>query len=426
MKKLIVLILSLSVLTGNAQNTDSTDKLAATYFKEAERAAYHQQIWKADVYGPTMFVDPQSRITYANEPDSAGILKPQDDIFKGVLPKEVMIANTSIHWQGKDWSVILWPLPHGRDERVNLVLHESFHRIQTKLGFPERSPTVNHLSSLNGRIYFLLELNALKAALGKPVSQRRADLANALLFRKKRQELFAATFANERILEMSEGLAEYTGMILGRQKDSIMQHLYHQIDTAGNRRSLIRSSAYITGAVYGYLLYQKYPRWTMQIDSGSDFPVLLAKYYHLNLPKQGWHGGLERLGAKYNAAAIIRSEKLKEDKRLQDVSRYVDIFTRQPVLTINLMKMNIVFNPNTVFDLGDHGTVYPTSEINDVWGKLTVTAGGMLMKNWQVVTLPAGGISINGQAVEGKGWTITLNPGWKILKTDELHYRLTQ
>jgi hypothetical protein len=108
-----------------------------------------------------------------------------------------------------------------------------------------------------------------------------ADLTNALIFREKRRALFPNTFGNERILEMSEGLAEYTGVMLGRQKDSILPHLYQQIDSAGERKSLIRSFAYTTGPVYGYLLYEASPGWTQQVDSNASFPLLIAKWYHV-------------------------------------------------------------------------------------------------------------------------------------------------
>jgi hypothetical protein len=374
-----------------------------------------------------LFVDPESRMTWSNMPDSAGILKPVGGIYKGVLPKEVMIANTAIEWQGEKWSVILWPLPANRDDRVNLMMHESFHRIQDKMGLPERSPTADHLSSMYGRIYYLLELHALKAALQKPVSQRSADLTNALLFREKREELFPNTFGNERILEMSEGLAEYTGVILGRQKGNILPHLYEQIDSAGERKSLIRSFAYTTGPVYGYLLYEKSPGWTQQVDSNASFPSLIEKFYHVPAPKLPVGVSLATLGLQYNSDAIIRSEKLKEQLRLQIVNQYTDLFTQKPVLTIELINMGIGFNPNNLFDLGEYGTVYPTAEVKDIWGQLTVSSPGMLMKDWKVITLPAGeGLNVNGRIIEGKGWKISLADHWQMMKIDPLHYKLIQ
>ena len=425
MKKVVIFFSYWYAFICHAQTNDSASRLAASYFKETETASRGQHIWKEQVYGPMMFVDPVSRQTYANMPDSAGILKPDGPIFSGVLPNDVLIANTAIHWAGKLWSVMLWPLPTDRDERVNLMEHESFHRTQDEMGLPGRSPTADDLSTMYGRIYFLLELQALKAALSKPVNKRAFDLTNALKFREKRRELFPATFPNERILEMNEGLAEYTGVILGRPKDSILQHLYYQVDTAGNRKSFIRSSAYITGPVYGYLLFQKYPRWTLKVDSNSDFPSLIAKYYHITPPRRQANEPVAALEKKYNGESIIRSEKLKEEKRRQIANDYTDLFNHKPVLTITLVKVLVEFNPNTLFDLGEYGTVYPTADVKDTWGELTVNSTGMLMKDWKVITLPAGeAITENGRIVEGPGWKITLKDNWRLVKLDGMHYGL--
>lgn len=421
MKYILTALLFLSSFIVIAQESDKL-KLAASYLKEAELASNGQQIWKEKIYGPTLFVDPNSRLTFANEPDSAGILKAEGSIFSGTLPKEVTIANTSISWQGKMWSVILWPLSVDRDERINLIVHESFHRIQRKLGFPERSPTVDHLGSLNGRIYFLLELQALKAALLKPINQRATDLQNAIAFRNKRQALFPKTFNNEQILEMSEGLAEFTGVILGRHKDNIRQHLMKEIDTAGNRKSLIRSAAYLTGPIYGYLLYEKDRYWTKTVDSNSNFPELLAKFYQLS-PKQFSANAFAQLEKKYDNG-LISKEQVKEKQRQELAKAYIKRFMEQPALSITLVKMNIQFNPNNLFDLGQYGTVYPTANIKDNWGNLTVSSGGMLMKNWHIVYLPLHNFKMDGLIITGEGWEIFLNEGWKMKKIDELNYVL--
>lgn len=156
MKRIVALFFCWSALICQAQKIDSAARLATAYFKEAGIAAKKSELWSEKLYGPTLFVEPQSRITYANMPDSAGILKREGDIYKGVLPKEVIIANTAINWQGKLWSVILWPLPQDHDKRLNLILHESFHRVQEKLGLPMHSPTADHLSTMDGRVYFLM------------------------------------------------------------------------------------------------------------------------------------------------------------------------------------------------------------------------------------------------------------------------------
>ncbi len=411
MKKLLICLLSIASTAG------AQVPLAASYFKEAEAAAQKQQLWKAPLYGPVLFVDQQSRFTYANMPDSAGILKPEGGIYTGSLPKDVMVANTAIHWGGRTWSVLLWPLPEDRNERINLLLHESFHRIQEQIGFPGKSPTADHLSTMEGRIFFFLELQALKTALQKPVNRRQTDLANALTFRQKRERLFPKTFANERILEMNEGLAEYTGASLGRS--DLRPHLYAQIDTAGSRKSLIRSFAYLTGPVYGLLLQEKEKHWTQQINSNANLPDLISRYYHVtasNTPDE----------SIYRGAFIRSSEQQKEIIRLQTVAAYTETFTQRPVLRITLVKMSVIFNPNTLFDLGTYGTIYPTGEVKDNWGHLKVNKGGMLLKEWHIVSVPVSGqLDMATRHLEGDGWTLDLTDGWHPVKNDDLHYTLS-
>lgn len=423
MKYLLALLLSAIVYSCMAQKDY---ELAASYFKQAELASKKQRLWKIDLYGPTLLVEPNSRTTYANEQDSAGILKPYGGVFVGTLPKGVMIANTSMQWQSKMWSVILWPLPTDRDERLNLMLHESFHRIQQSLGFFNDSPTAEHLGTLQGRIYFLLELQALRAALTKPVAERTLDLKNALRLRQKRQDLFPSTFANEQILEISEGLAEFTGMVLGRKKNNIRQHLLHQIDTAANRKSLIRSSAYLTGPIYGYLLFEKDQHWTRLVDSTANFPSLLKKVYATEIPAKLTAQDLSLAEKLYQSDKLILSETEKENKRLELAKSYNELFTQRPVLVIKLIKMGIQFNPNNLMDLGKLGTVYPTAEIKDEWGTLSVKNQGMLMKNWQLVYLPMEGFSQNDGTIKGSGWEIALSKGWTMIKIDNLHYQLVK
>jgi hypothetical protein len=427
MKKMLFIVPLFAAVCCLAQVTDPVTVSAARYFKEAQQAAKNQAIWNKPLYGPTLFVNPQSRMAWANMPDDQGVLKPDGEVYKGTLPNDIIIANTAINWQGKKWSVIQWPLPQNHDERLNLVMHESFHRIQHDLGLPDRSPTINHLATMDGRIYFLLELQALKAALAKPANQRRADLANALLFREKRRRLFPATFGNEQLLEMNEGVAEYTGVMLGRQKDSIREHLYQVIDGADKTKSLIRSMAYVTGPVYGYLLYQKAPRWTMQVDSNSSFPALISKYYQVDLPAGNIDAKIAASLKLYNGDAIIASEKLKEAEHQKQAAEYIELFTHKPVLTITAVNMSIGFNPSNLFDLGDYGTVYPTAEVKDAWGELEVTEGGMLMKDWKWIYLPISDNVKPGEShIEGAGWKLTLNAGWKIEKDGAMNYKMVK
>jgi len=222
-----------------------------------------------------------------------------------------------------------------------------------------------------------------------------------------------------------KGHTEYTGVIPGRQRDSIRPHLYQQIDSAAERKSLIRSSAYITGPLYGYLLFQKAPQWMAGVDSDSSFRALISRYYHITPAKTPADAVLAAAMSQYHGTAIVRSEEAKEREHQKQVDQYVDLFTRKPVLRIELIKMNVSFNPNNLFDLGVYGTVYPNAEVKDNWGQLNVEQGGMLMKDWKVIYLSMTSDPLpNEKVITGKGWRMTLNKGWKIVKSDELHYRI--
>jgi hypothetical protein len=424
--KQILLILTGGLFAFNcaAQAIDTADISAAIYFNEAREASSKQKLWDAELYGPMLFVDELSRTARANIPDSAGVLKQVGNIYKGVLPKDIMIANTAITWQGKKWALIKWPLPQNKSDRLNLVMHESFHRIQTALELPASSPTINYLSTLKGRIYFLLELQALRSALSKPVNKRKSDLINVLLFRKERRLLFPEMFKNEHLLEMNEGLAEYTGVMLGRPKDSIVTHLFKKIDAAASHKSLIRSAAYITGPIYGYLLSEKAFAWSRSINADDDLSQLIQKYYHINMPNTSVNVLLLKHPELYNSAAIIKTETAKEKDHQMLISKYVDDFTKKQVLIIELVNMNITFNPDNLFDLGELGTVYPTAGIKDVWGQLEVS-DGMLMKDWKQIYLAVTPNELlNQKIIQTNSWKITLNDNWKIIKADSLHYKV--
>ena len=149
----------------------------------------------------------------ANEADGAGVLKAEGGVFAGVLPSDVVVANTATRWSGTLWTMVMWPSigPRPAQQR-RLLMHESFHRIQADLGLPAANANNPHLDSLEGRYWFLLELRALAEALR--AEEAGPAIGDALAFRARRQSLFEGAEALERALENNEGLAEYTGYAL--------------------------------------------------------------------------------------------------------------------------------------------------------------------------------------------------------------------
>ena len=76
--------------------------------------------------------------------------------------------------------------------------------------------------------------------------------------------------------------------------------------------------------------------------------------------------------------------------------------------------MNMQFDPRNLVPLGEHGTVYPTIRIVDVWGVLEVKNGGALISaDFSKIIVPAPG-SLHGSKVVTADWSLELNANWAI------------
>ncbi|HEU4538924.1 MAG TPA: hypothetical protein VFS00_32615, partial [Polyangiaceae bacterium] len=63
---------------------------------------------------------------------------------------------------------------------------------------------------------------------------------------------------------------------------------------------------------------------------------------------------------------------------------------------------------------GEAGTGFPTLRVTDAWGELAVTEGGALIdKAWSKVVVSAPDDPA-ARPLQGKGWTVRLNPGWTL------------
>ena len=188
----------------------------ANYLNELKDATKkNQNLWNINIYGPILLVNPDTRQLYSNYTDSAGLLKKNGNIYSGNLPAEINIANTAVDWSGRRWAMIMLPLPENKEVRINLLAHELFHKAQPSLGFKLFNTQNNHLDQRDGRIYLRLELEALKKALqATNDNELKTHLTNAFTFRKYRYSLYPGADTTENLLELNEGLAEYTGLII--------------------------------------------------------------------------------------------------------------------------------------------------------------------------------------------------------------------
>ncbi len=392
---------------------------AARFFREAEDLSRRDggDLWGVPLYGPMLLVDPGSREIVANQADPEGRLARRDGVWTGTLPDSENLANTATDWSGARWTMLVWPLPEDRATRAILMVHELFHRVQDDLGLPASNPANAHLDEMAGRLWLRLELEALRAALESGGEEEARHVESALVFRAHRHQLFDGAAAEEGALERNEGLAEYTGVTLsGLGADETRVRLGRKIDGAAALPSLVRSFAYTTGPIYGSLLDRRGSEWRRQIKGEVGLGDLLARQRGLALPEDPEPEAEARLG-RYGGVAIREAEAERESQRQERIAGYRRLLVDGPVLAIGLQAMQVQFNPNNLQPLGEHGTVYPTLRISDVWGILEVTGGALLHPSWSRVAVPAADTEAGKgpRRIETGGWTLELAEGWEIV-----------
>ena len=415
--RLVVLVSAwLASLAASAQAPMDL-RLAARIFQEARWASEDDAgaLWGKPLYGPMLFANPATREVVANQADSEGHLQARDGVWVGKLPPEVGIANTAFSWAGVRWTMVMWPLIGAPANRMDLVMHECFHRIQKDLGLPAPDqPQANaHLDTRLGRVWLRLEWLALgEALLAREDAQERAAIEDALRFRAWRRKLFPEAAPQEDRMEVHEGLAEYTGVRrMGLGPLSRHNYLSGRLRTAiATRPSLPMSFAYESGPAYGLLLDAANQPWQSEVTPSGSLSALLAKRHNLVLLDPREDDVMAR-AKRYGGDTVFQEEAQRERVRAEREAAYRRTLVQGPVLELPLRESNYTFNPNEVFQLGADGVVFPHSYLVDAWGVLEVEQGLRLNapRDRAFIIAP-----LDPGKAAGLGWTLTLNPGWKL------------
>ena len=373
------------------------------------------RLWGASLCGPIMLVDPQTRRIVASQADAKGALREQDGVFVGELPKETNVANTAVEWSGTRWTQMLWPLPEDQGKRGTLIAHELFHRLQPDLPIADAKGGENpHLDTLEGRYTLQLEWRALASALqADGVAARRAAVADALAFRADRHRRFPDARADETALELNEGLAEYTGVMLGNATPQArLQAALHDLQSHVADPSFVRSFAYATGPAYGLLLDEFAPGWRKRLGgTATDLGTRLREAGGFEVATSD--AALAAAAARHGGAVLRETEPRASGNVSRNSNATARAFVRGPVLTLALKRMSVQFNPSNLQPLDGVGTVYPTMRVTDDWGTLEVEEGAVMRSDWKAVILAAPDTSA--ATPRGPGWKLALKPGWTLV-----------
>jgi len=339
-------------------------------------------------------------------------------MFAGTLPAEINASNTSLHWGGRLWSMVLWPLPEDPVLRRALLIHELWHRVQADSGLPSSAPNNAHLDTPGGRLWLELEWRALSRALDSMGDARSQAVNDALTFRATRRREFPGSAAEERSLERHEGLAEYTGVRLASWSAAERaRYARAAIAGASSRPSFVRSFAYVSGPAYGLLLDDARPGWRKELGGAADLGELLRTALKLPPPDSTVEAA-ERHAAGYGIDSLRAAEAERDRKRQERLAELRRRFVDGPTLRLPLQSPRLSFDPNRSQPLDSLGTVYGGMRISERWGVLDAPGGGLVASDWMSVTVQApewgAPMATAGDTLRGPGWTLTLKPGWEL------------
>jgi len=416
----LAVLLLMFILSSFGQKISTYQDSIEIYFNEIKvEANKHQQMWSTDLYGPILLVDPNTRQLFTNFPDTVGILKQVGGIYSGILPNKINIANTSVNWNGRRWAMIMLPLPEKKQDRISLLAHELFHVIQPSLGFKLFNTENNHLDQKDGRIYLRLELEALKKATQtNSTIEQKTYLTDALTFRKFRHSLYPGSDTTENLLELNEGIAEYTGFVIGgRDKKQSIEHFMQSINSFMGNPTFVRSFAYQTIPVYGYLLANRKENWNKEISNKTNLTNYFTKAFDIQIPND-LKKTTELILNQYNGKVIIAEETAREEKTKKLIAEYKSKFITQPHFELGFEQMSVSFDPRNIMPIEYEGTVYPNIRVSDKWGVLTIKSGALMSPNWDKISVTTP-IKYEDKIISGDGWTLEISDGYSVIKNEK-------
>ena len=374
---------------------------AKTYFDEAAELCERDaaRLWGVSLCGPMVFADAATQTIATNEPAPDA---PQ--------PRALGYANSAIEWGGRRWSTYVWAFVPTDDAaaRGRLLAHELFHRIQPDLELMAMSTgSVDHLDTLEGRYWLVLEWRALKAALAAEGAERRVALADALAFRAARRSLFPDSAPKENADEIREGLAQYTGVaVVAEDAAALVRQTIAELGTGEQASTYVRTFAYASGPAYGALLDAFEPDWRRRVRSSSDLGALLGEAAGVE-PSVNAATASQR----YDAAGLRASEEQRELERQRKVAELTSRFVDGPVVRFPRTRSASMITTGAM-PIPGAGTVFVSYRTEGPWGTLDVEQTGALVGDNTIVVPAPAELAVGQRAFAGDGWRATVADGW--------------
>jgi hypothetical protein len=291
-----------------------------------------------------------------------------------------------------------------------LMLHELFHRIQPDLalstaGGPARSGNA-HLETFEGRVWLRLEWRALARALAQSGENRKRAVSDAAAFRLMRRSQFANAAENERVEEIGEGLAQYTGTVAtAASHPEAVASALEQLAAAEQHETFLQQAS--TGVAYGILLDAASADWRRKVRSDSDLGEMLMAALNVRPVANAVEAS-----ARYGGTELRAAEQARAERRRVVVRELQNRFVDGPVLLVP-SGGGATFNAVGATPIPGAGTVYFSRyRTKGEWGTLEATNGVLVSDDGR--RRLSGPVRIEGANITGDGWTVTVALGWTV------------
>jgi hypothetical protein len=293
--------------------------------------------------------------------------------------------------------------------RNALLLHESFHIVQPRLGLGIGTVEAEHLDFMEGRYWMRLEWRALARALRESGKRRVTAIRDALAFRQARHTRFPDKVATEHALEINEGLASYTGMVLAApSRADAIADVVGGLAIADSGESFVRTFAYASGPAYGLLLDAASPGWTRTIRSGDDLALLLMRALRIQPATNA-----SAAAVRYGGVEVHTAEEDRDRERQARIAELRRRFVDGPVLLMPGGGHGFSDSHGAVVIPGE-GTVYfGDYRQSGEWGVLEASKGVLLSTDGGTRRLPAPARG-DSTTITGDGWTFKAAAGWVV------------
>jgi hypothetical protein len=396
-------LISLALCLVNPAAAQVDQQRAEAYFKEAATICQRDggRLWGVSLCGPMVFADARTRTLATNQPRPTG-----------EWPRTLGFTNAPVEWGGSRWAAFMWDfttsLPDARARGI-LMLHELFHRIQPDLGLitaggPARAGN-EHLDTVEGRVWLRLEWRALARALGQSGEDRKRAVSDAVAFRLRRRSQFTNAAQNERVEEIGEGLAQYTGTVTtAASRPEAVASAIEQLAAAEGHETFLQQ-AYTTGVAYAILLDDASADWRRRVRSDSDLGQMLMAALKVTPVANAVEAA-----ARYGGVELRAAEQTRAEQRKAVVRELQNRFVDGPVLRVPSGGGG-TFNAVGATPIPGVGTVYFSRyRFKAEWGTLEAT-NGVLISDDGTRRLP-GPVRIEEATLTGDGWTVTVARGW--------------